>query len=339
MASMHQFLYFFFFALFIFPGVISRNTLELNNASSSSMTIMDMYEQWITLHGHEYKSLTEKEKRFHIFEENMKRIEKFNSDDANKSYKLGPNEFTDLTIQEFQAFYTGYKAEKNSSSTIASKLDRINNMDVAKSVDWRLAGAVTPVKNQKRCGSCWAFASIAAVEGINKLITGELVSLSEQELVDCVQKNGCKPGNMIKAYDYIKRHGIFADQEYPYVATADPDRCKIGQNLVKISGYEPISQGPYSLIRALNQQPVSCAINANSTEFKHYAGGVYGGGCDTHVNHAVAVIGYDTDEDSGKDYWIIKNSWGKSWGENGYMRLLRNESLCPITTYCTYPYM
>ncbi|XP_074274063.1 fruit bromelain-like [Silene latifolia] len=299
--------------------------------------MMDKFEAWIALHGREYKSVTEKEKRFHIFEENMKRMEEFNNNNANNySYKQGPNEFTDLTIQEFQASYTGYK-KSSSSINNTSNLVHINDGPVQKSVDWRLEGAVTPVKRQSICESCWAFSSIAALEGIYKLTTGKLVSFSEQELVDCVPNYGCNPGRMRDAYSYIKDNGIFTEQEYPYVGKLG--QCKTGKNLVKIKGYASVSGGVGPLIQILNQQPVSVAIDDNSVGFLNYAGGIYDGGCGTKLNHAVTVIGYGTDDASGKDYWIIKNSWGETWGENGFMRLLRDENVCPITIDVSYPIM
>ncbi|XP_074272081.1 fruit bromelain-like [Silene latifolia] len=334
MVSLQQsFRFFFFFALFLISRVISRT---LDPTTASTTTMIDQFEKWIAQHGREYKSVIEKEKRFHIFEENMRSIEEFNSNNANNySYKQGPNEFTDMTLQEFLATYTGYK--KSSSTNNTSNFVHINDVPVQKSVDWRLEGAVTPVKTQGICGSCWAFSSIAALEGIYKLKTGNLVSFSEQELVDCVEIDGCKGGRMINAYRYITNHGIFTEQDYPYVG--QKGQCKQRQNLVKIKGYSTVPQGPDSLIQILNQQPVSLAIDVTSPGFRNYAGGIYDGGCGTYLHHNVAVIGYGTDDASGKGYWIIKNSWGETWGENGFMRLLRDENICPVTLDVNYPIM
>ncbi|XP_074274066.1 fruit bromelain-like [Silene latifolia] len=296
--------------------------------------MMDKFEAWIAQYGREYKSVTEKEKRFHIFEENMRLIEEFNSNNASNSYTIGSNEFTDLTTKEFEATYMGYDAYTNSSRLISSTLGN-KNILVKQSVDWRQQGAVTPVKTQGGCGVCWAFAAIGALEGMYKIKTGKLVSFSEQELVDCI--HGCRGGDMRAAYDYIRDHGIKTEQAYPYVGR--PGRCSIGSNLVKISGYKVVPHGSINLLQALNQQPIAVGLDAGSNEFKHYSGGVYTGRCGYKINHAVTAIGYGTDNASGKNYWLIKNSWGGSWGEKGYMRILRDESVCPITFNSVYPVM
>ncbi|XP_074293575.1 cysteine proteinase COT44-like [Silene latifolia] len=157
--------------------------------------------------------------------------------------------------------------------------------------------------------SCWAFSTVAAVEGLHKIETGKLVSFSEQELVDCLHPDGCgRPGNMKYAYNYIAENGF---SDFPS-----------GENL---------------LMQALNVQPISVGIESHANGFNHYSGGIYDGGCGTNLNHAVTAIGHGRDAASGKNYWLIKNSWGASWGENGYMRLLRDERVCPLTLDCSYP--
>ncbi|XP_074274068.1 cysteine protease XCP1-like [Silene latifolia] len=142
---------------------------------------------------------------------------------------------------------------------------------------------------------------------------------------------------MREAFSYMKGTGMYPEQEYPYVGKTG--LCKYRENLVKIQGFSSVAQGVDPLIQLLNLQPVSVAIDSHSAGFLNYVGGIYDGGCGSDFDHSVAVIGYGTDDSSGKDYWIIKNSWGETWGENGFMRLLRDESVCPITVDASFPIM
>ncbi|KAL9234005.1 hypothetical protein vseg_008929 [Gypsophila vaccaria] len=324
----------FFFACFYFIHAISY---PLNDNITSSSAMRQRYEQWITKHGRAYKNEAEKEKRFHIFEENVKYIDAFNSNGANKSYTLATNAFSDLTDDEFLARYTGLNTEVYSQNKRTNiSIFKYNNTSnqLPSFVDWREQGAVTKVKDQGACGGCWAFASVAALEGIYKIVKGNLISFSEQNLIDCAQNShGCTSGGLQYAYEYMLTNGITTEESYPYEATQG--QCRATQPVTTITDYQLVDPGDVdALLAAVNQQPVSVSINSNG--LRHYKSGVYKGGCISTINHAVTVIGYGTTQD-GDQYWLVKNSWGESWGEEGYMKLFKDENLCPITLNSQIP--
>mmetsp|Transcript_6657 Transcript_6657/g.9755 ORF Transcript_6657/g.9755 Transcript_6657/m.9755 type:complete len:445 (-) Transcript_6657:191-1525(-) len=216
-------------------------------------------------------------------------------------------------------------------------------------IDWVAAGAVTPIKNQGNCGSCWAFSSTGAIEGAHFVETGELVSLSEQNIMDCdTADSACEGGLMENAFEFEEsQNGLCSEDEYPYLAT-DDSVCSTNCTKVphtQVKSYTDLPAGDkHALIASIVVQPTSIAMDAGALAFQFYSSGVFSDdscGADGSIDHGVLAVGYGTDEDSGMTYFRVKNSWGESWGEDGYFRLKRHSpnqyGTCAILAYMTAP--
>ncbi|KAL6865208.1 hypothetical protein ACP4OV_016359 [Aristida adscensionis] len=317
-------------------------TLATREPSTSGLgedAMKARHEMWMVEYGRTYKDEMEKAHRFKVFKENIEFIERSNRAAGNRKYLLVINKFADLSNKEFRAMYT---RSDPLSSTMAKKISgfkyaNVTLTDLPEEVDWTKKGAVTKIKEQKECGCCWAFCVVAAVEGLHQIKTGQLLSLSAQELLDCTGiSHDCTDGIKNQAFKYIIRTGGIATEDaYPY--TGKKGECRTVEPAVKITGYKRVPRDDEdALAEAVAHQPV--AVGVEASKFQFYKDGVFlGKDCGTHPNHGLTVVGYGSHD--GTKYWLLKNQWGESWGENGYMRLERGTNACGIAKYASYPVM
>lgn len=291
---------------------------------------------------HEKEELLRKE----IFMKNLNFIRQHNKkyENGEVTFTVGVNRFADLTNEEFRAKMNGFKVPEGYVSQ-GDKFEFDENLEVPNSVDWRKKGAVTPIKDQGQCGSCWAFSATGSLEGQTYLKTKKLPSLSEQNLVDCSTSQGnegCNGGLMDYAFTYVKSNkGIDTEASYPYTAEDGSCKYKAKNKGATCSGYVDITSGSEKALQQAVAKigPVSVAIDASNDSFQLYKSGVYKEpNCSTkQLDHGVLAVGYGTVKKGGA-YWLVKNSWGTSWGMKGYIMMARNhKNMCGIATMSSYP--
>jgi cathepsin L len=272
--------------------------------------------------------------RMNIWKKNVAMVEKHNSEDH--SYTMAINKFSDWTNEEFNAFL-GYQQQSGEKFNVKT----FENVATPDSVDYRNENRVTPVKDQGQCGSCWAFSATGGIEGVWSKNMGELVSVSEQQMVDCVSGNDCAGGHMINGWNHVASvGGIQSEESYPY--TAQNGNCQFQDDMVvsHIAGYEQVPANEDQMEAALVEigYPLSIAVHAGSS-FQHYSSGVYHDSLCKYqgLNHAILIVGY---EKTGSDpYWIVKNSWGSGWGEAGYIKMRMGANVCGLKKDVSYPTM
>lgn len=361
----------------LFAVLLTTSVAAISDADPQSA-----FEEWVKKYKKHYASEEEKARKRDIFYQNNQFIQDHNAK-LDKTFTMGNNFYSDMTHEEFlgkfglnrdlpsrddesDVIVNGKKidfavTEKDEEATKKTRKER--NLirgtrkldDLPDSVNWKEEGVVTSVKDQKSCGSCWAFAALAAVESA-KILYGDTIEsdTAEQELVDCDDNldEGCNGGWYDWAWRYmIQTDGIASEEDYPYTATNG--ECLLeeegiekmeGTQLEKYVILEPFSTK--ALMEGLVINPVAVAINASSMSFQFYSSGVISDDCSTSVNHALLAVGYGTTED-GEEYWYLKNSWGEFWGDSGYVKLARDSSdegegvkgQCGILEYPMYPVM
>jgi len=317
----------------------------------ASLDLRKAFHDWKIYFHREYSTLDEEASRYILWLDNLFMIAGMNSKDY--TFKLRMNQFGDLTKDEFRLKVHGHKgsclqpgtrkisANTNQASVAGSK------STVPASVDWEAKGDVTPVKNQGDCGSCWAFSATGAIECNYAINKGVLTSLSEQQLVDCsgsYGNEGCDGGWWYWAFDYVKANGgLCTEAEYPY--TGVDGTCKAstcGTKYDDITGYDAVtSDDETALLDTAAEGCVSVGVEADQAAFQYYSSGVLTGLCGTNIDHGVLVVGYGTT--GTQDYWKVKNSWGTTWGEAGYLYICRDCSKngakgeCGINMYPDIP--
>ncbi|KAK9885465.1 hypothetical protein WA026_010960 [Henosepilachna vigintioctopunctata] len=291
--------------------------------------------------GKSYRSPLEARKRFNIFKQNLEEIDVHNAnyEKGLSTYKKGINQFADWTNEEFEQYLN--QGLKGVPKPIAKPFKSIEGEEIPDSIDWREKGAVNAIRNQQGCGCCWAFSAAAAIESALAISSGKLRSLSVQNLNDCSwseRNSGCQGGWAHFAFEYVKKNGIESEEDYPYFVHDLQCKADSSKVVTKISDYVHIEAGnEEDLKNAIARQPVSVAIVANNNLRAYHSGIFSDPACNNHIlNHIVVAIGYGSE--NGHDYYIVRNSWGEAFGENGYFKLARNQgNMCRVTDVAYYP--
>lgn len=327
-------------------NILSSILFSIYSSSSVAKMIdnVDITEDFIWEHFKSFEERFQKKyenfevmhERFDIFKTNLLEIQRHNSDKS-QNFTKGINQFTDLTPDEFNKKYLGKILNERNVVGLYGCGSFSTNQDsnsFPEEVDWRKEGVVTPVKDQGQCGSCWTFSATGAMEGSWAISTGKLESLSEEELADCALgykygSHGCNGGQMDGAFKYAIENGATSESQYPYTAgkgkTGECKEEKVTDVATFSDCYDVKANDQVSLKAAVSKQPIAIAIEADTRYFQSYSSGILtSSDCGTNLDHGVLIVGYG--EEKGQKYWLVKNSWSTSWGDEGYVKIARSES-------------
>ena len=306
--------------------------------------VFQQFQKFIKKYHKKYESVNEYLARYEVFKKNL--VATFTEE--SKSYKTGITKFSDLTRQEFAKTYLNLNYDAMAMANFEPAYAKQANA-APTTLDWRTQNRVAAVKDQGSCGSCWAFSTVANLEGLYAAKKGTIKTFSEQMLVDCdTSDSGCNGGLMEYAFAWLKKNGgINYDSDYPYKgvkSTCKSDKSKYAD--FTVTGYKKLGSS-YSTWSPVDEDEVKeflyetgpLAIALNADPLQTYSSGVLdltSARCPTSgINHAVTLVGYGYDSSSKLDYWLVKNSWGKSWGEQGYFRIRRGNGTCGVNCYIT----
>lgn len=304
-------------------------------AQDQFMTPTDYeFMKYVSEYGKQYATRGEFDLRAGIFKETLKTIEEHNS--SGQTHQLGLNHLSDYTHDEYKQML-GYKPNLNPKRKQPLLLSEENLLT---DINWVDQGAVTGVKNQGQCGSCWAFSTTGGIEGARQIAGSGLTSLSEENLVECSKRNhGCQGGAMVLGFMYAETSPLMTEAAYPYTSGGGKSgSCKYekSEGVGTVGGFEEVTPKSLSQMKAaLAKGPVSVAVEADKSVFQHYRTGVVTGrACGTKLDHGVLAVGLGTED--GKDYFLVKNSWGPSWGAEGYLKI-GTDNVCGILQDAAYP--
>ena len=317
-----------------------------------SKSVINRFHEWIDAFNVQFRDDNHFYDVYRKWSANDRFIETTNY--QNLSYVLGHNQFSGMDSIDFSKYLLAFDNLSPDNVPTSTFVHNSDVMTYPTSVDWVQYGAVTPVKDQGQCGSCWSFSSTGALEGAYFIKYGKLGSFSEQQLVDCDNRmnggsdHGCNGGLMDNAFSWVKKNGgLCTETDYPYVsgttktAGTCTKTCKIDTNVNVKSIVDVVPKSDDSMMYAISKQPVAVAIEADQPSFQLYKSGVFTGSCGTNLDHGVLVVGYGTE--GSVDYYTVKNSWGKTWGQNGYIKLGRGASYnngagqCGVLLEASYP--
>ena len=321
-------------------------------SKSTNTSTRSIFDDWCVKFERHYSTEKEKQERFQIWLDNKKIVNRLNEQNKGIATFTVDNPFGDISRDEYIGYFKKSKVSIPSNlSSLRLHLRGGNRNEDPESIDWRDKKAVTEVKDQiwSKCNSGYAFSSIGAIESACKIVSGELLDLSEQEVIDCIEPFsdlcGCDGGSPWATFYYAMNGGMALESEYPYKAIKQECKIVAGHCVVKNYAYVPLNS-ELSLRCSVVEQPVSVTVDASSEGFQFYSSRIFAGPCSNDqkdLSHGILVIGYGKDL-HGNLFWILRNSFSKKWGESGYMRLIRTETsgkpgACGVAAFPWYPWL